>query len=107
MLNKRLQNWLTETGTSRAALAAMLHVKPRTVDSWLGHANLRPIPRNKVDIIENIIRPKAETGEIPLTLSFTPEQWASITAGLPADANISEILRERLLAFIDAARIGH
>ena len=107
MLHRRLQNWLTETGTSRADFAALLHVKQRTVESWLGNKPKRPIPKNKIEIIENLIRPKAENGEIPLTLRLSPEQWEELTRDLPAGADVSEAMKNRLLAFIRAAHIGH
>lgn len=105
MLHKRLQTWLTETGTSRAELAERLHVKPRTVESWLGQKPKRPIPKNKVAIIESMIQPQQEDGEIPLTLRLSPEQWEELTRDLPAGADVAEAMKNRLLAFIRAAKI--
>ena len=105
MLNKRLQNWLTETGTTRAELAEKLHVKPRTVDSWLGQKNLRPIPKNKVEIIERMIKPQVADGEIPLTLRLSPEQWEELTKDLPPGTDVAAAMKKRLLAFLRAAKI--
>lgn len=105
MLHKRLQHWLTETGTSRAELAEKLHVKPRTVESWLGQKPKRPIPKNKVAIIESIIQPHTEEGEIHLTLRLSPEQWEELTKDLPPGADVAEAMKKRLLAFLRAAKI--
>ena len=106
MLNRRLQDWLTQTGTSRAQLAEQLHVSVRTVESWLGHKNPRPIPRNKVDTIERIIAPKSDPGCIAVQLHFPVEKWERITANLPPGVDPSEAVTQQLMALIDAANIN-
>ena len=105
MLNERLQDWLTRTGTSRADLADKLHVSKRTVESWLGRVH-RPIPANKRATIEALIAPKSESGHMAVDLHFTPEEWEEITRDIPDGVDKEEAVKAKLLAFIRAARIG-
>ena len=105
MLKKRLQDWLTKTGTSRADLATQLHVSVRTVESWLGQKNTRPIPKNKRDIIEDIIRPKHEPGCIAQQLTFTDEEWKLLTEDLPEGVDVHEVLKEMVIALRKATQI--
>ena len=106
MIRERIKKWLKETNTSRKELAEKLLVSPATLDGWLLKANPRPIPVKKYAAIEAIMAKKEENGEIPLTLTFTAAEIRSLKEGLPPDANLSEVLRERLIAFVRAAHIG-
>lgn len=105
MLNERLQNWLTRTGTTREELANILHVSKRTVDSWLGRVH-RPIPATKRATIEAIISPKSEPGHIAVAFTFSDKEWEEITRDIPEGANKEEIVKAKLLAFVRAAHIG-
>jgi transcriptional regulator with XRE-family HTH domain len=107
MIRERIKNWLRETKTSRKELAGKLLVSPSTLDGWLLKANPRPIPIKKYAAIEALMAQKDENGEIPLTLTFTKEEIAALKEGLPPDADLRAVLRERLIAFVRAARIGH
>lgn len=107
MIRERIKKWLRETKTSRKELAGKLLVSPATLDGWLLKANPRSIPIKKYAAIEALMAQKDENGEIPLTLTFTKEEIAALKEGLPPDADLRAVLRERLIAFVRAARIGH
>ena len=104
MLNERLQEWLNLSGTSRAELAAKLHVSPRTVESWLGRKH-RPIPARLTTTIERIITPPAEPGCIPLQLTFTDEEWERLTFDIPDGVDKEDVIKKRFMAVINALRL--
>lgn len=104
MLNERLQEWLNLSGTSRAELAAKLHVSPRTVESWLGRVH-RPIPARLRSTIERLIAPPAEPGCIPLQLTFTDEEWERLTFDIPEGVNKEEVIKQRFMAVISALKL--
>ena len=103
MLNKRLQTWLALSGTSRAELAAMLHISPRTVDGWLGSVQ-RPIPHRMHAAIEKIIEPSPEPGHIARIVAFTPEEWAMLETLVPEGQDKQEYIKKMILGVIVAAR---
>ena len=104
MLNDRLQQWLTETGTSRADFAEKVHVSKRTVDNWLGKKH-RPIPAAKRAIVEKIIAPKNAPGCIAVNFSFSEEKWEALTGHLPEGVDKVEYITNLLNSIIAAAKI--
>lgn len=105
MLSERLQDWLNRTGTSREELADKLHVSKRTVESWLGRVH-RPIPAAKRATIEAIISPKSEPGHVAVDFNFTLEEWEEVTSDIRDGVDKQEVVKNKLLAFIRASRIG-
>jgi transcriptional regulator with XRE-family HTH domain len=104
MLNDRIQKWLVKEGKSRSELAELLHVSPRTIDGWLGKKQ-RPIPFKMHQAIEDIIRPKANPGCLPLQVTFTSEEWELMTADLPEGVDKQEAVKQYLMGIIKAARL--
>jgi transcriptional regulator with XRE-family HTH domain len=104
MLNERLQEWLNLSGTTRAELAEKLHVNKRTVDSWLGKVH-RPIPQRLRATIAKLIAPVAEPGCLPVTISFTEEEWEAVTSHLPSDCDKKETFKQQMIAMIEALKL--
>lgn len=104
MLNERLQEWLNLSGTTRAELAKKLHVHKRTVESWLGRVH-RPIPNRLRATIEKMIAPPAEPGCIPVSITFSPEEWEKMTAHIPDGSDKKETLKQQMLAMISALEL--
>ena len=104
MLNERLQEWLNLSGTTRAELAEKLHVHKRTVESWLGRVH-RPIPNRLRATIEKMIAPPAEPGCVPVSITFSPEEWEKMTAHIPDGSDKKETLKQQMLAMISALEL--
>lgn len=104
MLNERLQIWLNETGTTRQELAERLHISHRTVEGWLGKKP-RPIPQRMHATIERLIAPVPEPGCIPVQLVFSDDQWERLTAHLPDGSDKKELLKQQIMALLEALQL--
>lgn len=92
-----IKRWLVSRGRDRAWLAEKLGVRASTVDNWLSRG--RAIPETKVHAIEELMMSRGASYRdvIAVPVRFTQQEWDALTASLPHDVDVEDVLREQVL----------
>lgn len=89
LIRDKLRQWREENDLSRAAVALMLHVSPRTIEAW--EQGKAAIPERAATQIQAMME-SVETLEIPLTPELKEQLKKVRAAGHDPQAWAAELL---------------
>lgn len=99
----QLNIWLASKNMSRKELADACNVSEATVYGWLSNTNISDKRWQELKTLFETNEPPPE--HLPITLSFTDEEWEALTAHLPPDCDKVEVLKQQMLAIISALKL--